>query len=184
MPENGIVAQFDLSTPSFNSDFDYRRFRIIGMLKAKTFYDELFISPYIQLIVDAGIVSGNYGPQHIFTPNSAYSIYSPLGAFKGIKPYEYVGTEMLAIHVEHNWRTVPFQSVGFDFIADLHLDIITGASGLKMWNNSEYLETNNLSQPYWEVYIGISRIFAFLRVDTFYNSNKRFGVRGAVAVLL
>lgn len=184
MPENGIVAQFDLSTPSFKSDFDYRRFKIIGMLKTKTFYDELFVSPYIQLIVDASIVSGNYGPQHIFTPNSAYSIYSPLGAFKGIKPYEYIGTEMIAVHAEHNWRTVPFQAIGLDFIADLHLDIITGASGLKMWNNSEYLETNNLSQPYWEAYIGISRIFAFLRVDTFYNSNKQFGVRGAVAVLL
>ena len=53
-----------------------------------------------------------------------------------------------------------------------------------MWNKSEYIETNNLSQPNWEAYIGISRIFAFLRADTFYNSNKRFGVRGAVAVLL
>ena len=53
-----------------------------------------------------------------------------------------------------------------------------------MWNKSEYIETNNLSQPNWEAYIGISRIFAFLRADTFYNSNKRFGVRGAVAVLV
>lgn len=184
MPENGIVAQFDLSTPSFNSDFDYHKFRIIGMLKSKTFYDELFVSPYIQLIVDAGIISGNYGPQHILTPNSAYSIYSPLGVFKGIKPYEYVGNEMLAIHVEHNWRTVPFQAIGFTALADLHLDIITGVSGLKMWNSSGYLETNNLSKPYWEAYVGISRIFAFLRIDTFYNSNKQFGVRGAVAVLL
>ena len=154
------------------------------MLKTKTFYDELFISPYLQLIVDGGIVDGDYGPQHIFTPNSALSIYSPIGAFKGIKPYEYVGTEMIAIHAEHNWRTVPFQAVGLNSLADLHLDIITGVSGLKMWNNSEYLHTNNLKDPYWEAYIGISRIFAFLRVDTYYNSNNQFGVRGAIAVLL
>jgi Family of unknown function (DUF5686)/CarboxypepD_reg-like domain len=184
MPENGITAQFDISNPSFNSDFDYSRFRILGMAKAKTFYNELFISPYIQLFVDAALVTGEYGPQHIFTPNSAYSVYSPIGVFKGIKPYEYVGTEMIAVHLEHNWRTIPFQAVGLYFIADLHLDIITGVSGLKMWNKSGYLAKNNLSQPYWEAYIGVSRLFAFLRVDTFYNSNKNFGVRGSVAVML
>lgn len=184
MPESGLVAQFDLSDKAFESKFGYRRLRIAGMLAAKTIYDELFIAPYLHIIFDASIINGNYGPQHIFTPSSAYSIYSPFGVFKGLKPYHYVGTEMISLHVEHNWRSVPFQAVGLDFISDLHLDLITGVSGLRIWNKSEYLVGNNMDKPYWEAYLGISRIFAMFRVDTFYNSNDLFGVRAALGILL
>lgn len=184
IPENGFVAQFDFSNNSLGSDFKYNSFRLAGMVKSKTFYDELFVSPYIHLFLEAAIVKGDvYGPQHTFTPNTAYSIYSPFGVFKGLRPYHYVGTEMIAAHLEHNWRTVPWQALGLDFITDLHLDFITGVSGLKMWNKSDYKLGDNLDDPYWEAYLGISRIFAMFRVDAFYNSNDLFGVRAALGVL-
>jgi len=137
------------------------------------------------MVVDVGYVSGNYGPQHILTPNTAYSFYSPFGALKGLKPYQFVGTEMISVHLEHNWRTVPFQAIGLDFISDLHLDIITGVSGLKIWNNSDYLTQHNMIDPnYWEAYMSISRIFAFARVDFAHTSFKQFHVRAAIGVLL
>ena len=62
IPESGLIAQLNLSDQALNSDFSYRYARIIGMLKAKTLYKELFVAPYLQLLVDAGIVSGSYGP--------------------------------------------------------------------------------------------------------------------------
>jgi len=137
------------------------------------------------LIVDAGFVTGDYGPQHILAPNSTYSFYSPYGVLKGLKPYQYVGTEMIALHLEHNWRTIPFQSLGLDFISDLHLDIITGVSGLKIWNNSDYLPQQKMDDPnYWEAYVSISRIFAFARIDFAYTSLDQFHIRTAIGVIL
>ena len=137
------------------------------------------------MIVDAGIVTGDYGPQHILTPNTAYSFYSPFGVLKGLKPYQYVGTEMISLHVEHNWRTILFQAIGINFISDLHLDIITGVSGLKLWNNSEYFSDLKMEDPnYWETYISISRIFAFGRVDFAYNSLDKFHIRAAIGIIL
>jgi hypothetical protein len=182
-PQSGLIAQLDFSDPAFNSDFNYQRYRAIGMIKTKTFYKELFVAPYLQFTIDAGLITGTYGPQHIFTPNTALAFYSPPGVFKGLKPYEFVGTEMIAMHLEHNWRTVPFQAVGLDFITDLHIDLITGISGLRMWNNSEYLKEYSMDDPYWEAYLGISRIFAFLRLDFAYTSQNKFAARAAIAVI-
>jgi hypothetical protein len=182
-PQSGLIAQLDFSAPAFNSDFNYQRYRAIGMIKTKTFYKELFVAPYLQFTIDAGLITGTYGPQHIFTPNTALAFYSPPGVFKGLKPYEFLGTEMIAMHLEHNWRTVPFQAVGLDFITDLHIDLITGISGLRMWNNSEYLKEYSMDYPYWEAYLGISRIFAFLRLDFAYTSQNKFAARGAIAVI-
>ena len=184
IPENGAIAQVDLSSPKLNSDFDYSSYRFIGMLKSKTFYKELFVSPYIQLVLDAALLKGTYGPQHIITPITALSFYSPLGSFKGLKPYQFSGTEMLSLHLEHNWRTVPFQAIGLDFISDLHIDIITGMSGLKIWNGSEYFTDKSSSDnEYWEAYISISRIFAFSRIDFSYSSLKKFTVTASIGVL-
>lgn len=183
IPENGLIAQIDLSEPALNSDFKYQKFRLIGMVKTKTFYDELFVGPYLQFTIDAGIVTGDFGPQHTFSPNSRLAFYSPQGVFKGLKPYQFFGTEMLSLHFEHNWRTVPFQALGLDFITDLHIDLITGISALQMWNKSDYFIESTPDKPYWEVYVGLSRLFAFMRVDVSYNSLKRVSVTGAIAVM-
>jgi hypothetical protein len=52
-----------------------------------------------------------------------------------------------------------------------------------MWNNSEYLKEYSMDDPYWEAYLGISRIFAFLRLDFAYTSQNKFAARGAIAVI-
>lgn len=184
MPRSGFVLQADFSNSAFGSDFDYQRYRFIGQLKSKTFYGNLFVSPYIQFILDAALVTGTYGPQHLFTPVSALGIYSPIGSFKALNPYDYVGDKMAALHIEHNWRTIIWQSLGLDFITDSHLDLVTGVSLLKIWNDSRYMPEQSMgSEPYWEVYVGISRILAGLRADVAYNSQKKFVVRAAIAVM-
>ncbi|MGD8781140.1 MAG: hypothetical protein PVH88_19505, partial [Ignavibacteria bacterium] len=166
------------------SDFNYKSYRLIGTFNTKTFYDELFIAPYLQLTLDAGIVIGEYGPQHIIVPNSALGFYSPVGVFKGLKPYEFLGTEMVAVQLEHNWRTVIFQSLGLDFLSDLHIDLIMGGSFLEIRNNSDYLSPSPIDNSYWETYIGISRILALLRVDFIYNSQQEFSVTTGIGVIL
>ncbi|MFA6597337.1 MAG: DUF5686 family protein [Ignavibacteriaceae bacterium] len=184
IPENGIRAKVDLSNPKFASDFNYKRFRVTGLFKTKTIYKELFIAPYLEMIVDAGIVTGKYGPQHLFNPNTALDFFSPPGAFKGLKPYYYTGSEMAALHVEHNWRSIPFQALGLNFISNLYLDFITGGSVLKTWNRSGYLPGGSMNKPYWEMYAGISRIFGLIRIDVSYNAFKDISVTSAIGVVL
>lgn len=184
LPESGFRAKLDISNRGFASDFNYKKLRITGLLKAKTFYKELFIAPYLEMIVDAGIVSGTYGPQHLFNPNTALDFFSPPGAFKGLKPYHFAGNQLAAIHLEHNWRSIPFQALGLDFISNLYLDFITGGSVLKTWNRSSYLPGTSMNKPYWEMYAGISRIFGIIRIDVSYNAFKDISVTSAIGVVL
>jgi len=184
IPENGLTGQIDFSNPAFNSDFNYKKFRVTGLIKLETIYKELFIAPYLEIIIDAGIIRGNYGPQHLFSPNTALGFFAPPGVFKGLNPYRYAGTEMIALHLEHNWRTIPFQALGLNFIADLYLDFITGASILKTWNKSDYLPVAAMNKPYWEVYAGLSKILGVFRIDVNYNSLKNITVTSTIGVVL
>ena len=104
---------------------------------------------------------------------------------KGLKPYQFIGTKMVSLHLEHNWRTVPFQTIGLDFISDLHIDIITGVSSLRIWNESGYLlDEGDKENDYWEAYISLSRIFAFSRIDLSYSSLKKLTVTASIGVFL
>ena len=184
IPEDGLITQFDFSNPSFGSDFNYKKIQMIGLLKMKTFYKELFIAPYIEIIANVGIVTGYYGPQHLFTPNTALGFFAPAGVFRDLNPYRFTGTEMASLHIEHNWRSIPFQALGLNFISDTYLDFITGASVLKTWNKSNYLPGTSMDKPYWEIYAGISRILAAFRVDVSYNSLRIISVTASTGVVL
>jgi len=172
-PENGAMINIESSSKLWGSDFSYYKIFFAGEISTRTIYKELFVAPYLQLNVETSYIKGRYGIQHILSPITVMGLYSPVTSFKGLKPYQYVGDKMLALHLEHNWRTIIFQSLGLDFLTNLNLDIVTGASGLFISNDSKYFGEQS-QKTYWEAFIGVSRIFAILRIDFSYNSQKHF----------
>jgi hypothetical protein len=181
--KEGAILNMEISDKSLKSDFDYYKIFFAGEINAKTFYEELFVSPYLQLNAEAGFINGTYGIQQILTPVVSLGFYSPVTAFKGLKPYTFVGDKMIALHLEHNWRTIIFQALGIDFLTNLDLDIITGAGGLFISNNTKYFSSFYGEKSYWETFIGISRIFAILRIDFSYNSNRHFYTTLSTAII-
>lgn len=182
--ESGMVLQLDISNPLLGSDFNYKRVRFISQIVAKTFFKELFIAPYLLIGIEGGAVVGEFAAQHSITPNVALNIYSPFQSFKGLSPYEFNGDKLLAIHCEHNWRTIPFQSIGLDFLTDLNIDAITGFSLLKNWNDKNFYSTRNDKKVYWEAYLGFGKVLGVGRIDFCYTSNKAFFTRAALSVVL
>lgn len=182
--ESGMALQLDISNQLLGSDFNYKRIRFISQIVSKTFFKELFIAPYLQVGIEGGAVLGEFGAQHSITPNVALNIYSPFQSFKGLSPYEFNGDKMLALHCEHNWRTVPFQSVGLDFLTDLNIDAITGFSLLKNWNEKNFYSIRDDKKVYWEAYLGFGKILGVGRIDFCYTSNKAFFTRAALSVIL
>ncbi|MCL5031516.1 MAG: DUF5686 and carboxypeptidase regulatory-like domain-containing protein [Bacteroidetes bacterium] len=183
IPEDGMLMEVETSSKTINSDFDYTKYFIAGQIKAKTFYRELFVSPYLLLNFEAGYINGNFGIQHLFSPTTAMGVYSPANSFKGLKPYQFAGDKIAAIHVEHNWRTIIFQALGMDFLTNMDLDIVTGASALEIMNDTNYFPELSRKKFYWEAYAGISRILAILKLDFYYTSLKTFGATISTAVI-
>jgi len=184
IPEDGLIAQLDFSNPVFGSNFNYKSFHAIGKFTRKTLYKELFSAPYLEIIVNAGMITGKYGPQHLFSPVTSLGFFSLPQAFKGLNPYKFAGNGMIAVHIEHNWRTILFQALGLNFISDLYLDFITGVSVLKTWNKSGYMTGSTMDKSYWEAYVGFSRILGAFRIDISYNSFKKISVTASVGVIL
>ncbi len=183
IPESGLITDIEFSRRFLGSDFNYSRIFFAGQIRAKTLYKELFVAPYLLINLEGGYINGQYGIQHILSPVVAMGFYSPATSFRGLKPYQYVGDKMLAAHVEHNWRSIIFQSMGLDFLTNLDLDIITGFGMLRILNDSDYLRNLTQGKFYWEAYVGISRILAILRLDFYYNSTHTFGITLCSAVV-
>ncbi|HKI78721.1 MAG TPA: hypothetical protein VKA26_09290, partial [Ignavibacteriaceae bacterium] len=85
--------------------------------------------------------------------------------------------------IEHNWRTIIFQSLNLDFLTNLDLDIVTGAGVLKIVNDTNYLPLLTQNKIYWEAYVGVARILTILRLDFYYNSFKRFGATLGTSII-
>jgi len=182
-PESGFIFAADISSKSIGSDFDYRKLYFNGHLYIPTFFDELFLYPYLMISLNGSIVDGDFGTQHLTTPDVSLGFYNHPGSLRGINPYQYAGNKLVTFQIEHNWRTILFQGLGLDFLTDTHLDIITGVSAMKIWNNSGHNEYMWKNKEYWEAYIGVARIFALLRLDYCYNSEREHHFRVSTSVL-
>ena len=183
IPENGLLINADISNKFLKSDFNYYKIFFAGQVKTKTFYRELFVSPFLLFNVEGGYIKNNFGIQQMFSPIASIGFYSPITAFKGLRPYQFAGDKMIALHIEHNWRTIIFQALGLDFLTNLELDIIMGASSVRIWNDTKYLNKLTQRKPYGETFIGISRILGIVRADFSYNSFKIFNATLSTAVV-
>ncbi|MGE5682269.1 MAG: DUF5686 family protein [Bacillota bacterium] len=177
MPQSGFTLTADLSLKELGGNFGYLRTYSACQIRFNTFFKELFFPPFMLIRLEGGIVKGNFGLQHILSPDAALTFVSPFGVFKAIKPYDYTGDKMTALHVEHNWRGIIFQSIGLKSLTDMNMGITTGASFLKTWDDSELKLTESNKPVYWEAYMGITGIYGVIRVDGAYNSNKIFAGR-------
>ena len=183
LPSDGLTAEAEFSHPVLKSDFKYFKILFAGQLRMNTLYRELFLSPYLQINLEAEYIGGNYGIQQILSPISAMGFCSQVAAFKGLRPYRFAGDKLVAVQIEHNWRTVFFQALGLNFLTNSDLDLITGASVLRIFNGTHYLTQLTQTKPYWEVFAGISRIFGLVNLEFCYNSFKKVSATLSVAPL-
>lgn len=184
MPQNGFRLQLNKSLKAMGGDFDYWSMKASAQVRFKTIFRELFIAPYLLLKADAGYIDGAYGVQHILAPETSEEFLTSFGQLKGSHPYEFTGNKMVALHMEHNWRTVPFQSLGLNFLRNMNINLITGGSMLRMWNESVYKISPQSDDIYWELYGGISGIFGFIRADVAYTSTRRTVARFGASMAL
>ena len=174
---DGFISKMEFSSKTFDSDFDYLKINLASQVFTKTIFDELFFSPYLAFYLEASAVVGNYGPQHLITPQTAMGVYSPLGTFKGLLPYQLLGDKSISLHIEHNWRKTFFDMLGIYFPIAWNLELSTGISGLAIWNNSDFLSDQFKDEYYWEVYGGFSGILGLINVNVAYNRYRDITVR-------
>jgi hypothetical protein len=182
--EKKFSLRIEHSSPDiFDSDYSFTRGEISFGWRFDTFLRRRMLSNTLDLKLIAGGVYGDPPIQkHVMLYGSAGS-FSEFGTFRSLRPLPLEGEKYAAVFAEHNFRTVPFELLGLDFIADLGLEIIVYGAAGRTWFSEEKLTSLSYTPSYYDGYMSevgfsINNIIPFYpiaRLDFTYNNyNKNF----------
>jgi hypothetical protein len=166
------------------SDFDFTRGEISLGWRLNTFLKRRMFPNTLDLRLIAG---GAYGDppiqKHVMMDGCNLGSFSKAGTFRSLRPLPLEGEKYAAIFAEHNFRTVPFELLGLDFLADLDLEILVYGAAGRTWFLEEKLNSLSYTPSYYdgftsELGFSINKVIPFLpiaRLDFTYNfQNKKF----------
>ncbi len=169
----GLVATDALSleweaadSHMFGGDFTYRTLRMTGDWHLATFFTRSFLAPQLVVRVSAGGAWGGLPRQHATALAAQLDGFAPFGVFHGMEPKEFTGDGYLALHVEHNFRSVPFTLLGFDALRRSAVEVVAFFNTGRTWWTGALSEPPRVTRGWYsESGVGISRILGFFRID-------------------
>ncbi len=149
----------------FKSDFDYSHIRVSIDYNLNTFGQSLLFPASMKIKVIGGIGIGTLPHQRMFIADSRASGYAPFGVLKAAGIKEFGGDRLVLINLEHNFRSLPFLAFNTPFLYRNNIELIASGSLAQTWIG----KISTSSGWYYEVGLGISRIFDILRADFTYR---------------
>ncbi|OGB60605.1 MAG: hypothetical protein A2Y94_03075 [Caldithrix sp. RBG_13_44_9] len=181
----GIIGQNHLTLlaefcPSeiIKSDFNYRLFKAALDLRIPTFLRRRLLPNAFDIRLAAGTSSGSLPPQRFGTLDGALQIFSPFPSFKSLIGKAYEGEKYFGIFWEHNFRTLPFEVVGWRQLAQKNIGIILhGASG-RTWIEEDPQKELSYQPVYQdrfhhEIGLSVNGLFNFFRIDFTQRLDKK-----------
>lgn len=175
---DNIMLSIEQSAKVMGSDWDFTRFKVDIFRRYNTFYKRRFIPNSLDLRLNAGTYLGDLPVQKNGTLDAAFGYFAPFGGFKSKRFIPYEGASYIALNIEHNFRSIPLEALGWRGAAKTGLSIITFAGVGRTWISSEQEAFFNTSLGYlpitakdWhqEVGVSLSNIFSLFRVDLAYR---------------
>jgi hypothetical protein len=178
IPQNELALSVEHSTPSLlASSYDFTRYEGRATLVVPTFSPSLLFRPDLTLMVSAGDTRGTDVPlQRLFNLESATSGYGPSGVMRSMDVKEYGGTGYLAIHAEHNFRSLPFLALGIPLLYENNIEFLVHGGAARTWSSGRTLNPYRTGW-YSEIGFGFNRIFDILRADVSWRLNEARPVR-------
>jgi hypothetical protein len=113
-PLNRLQASVEYSDPGIAaSDFDFTRAEVVADARIETFFQRRFLPNTLDLRLDAGASLGTPPLQRFGVVEASPLPYTPFGALRTLDDRPYQGEHHAALFWEHNFRTVPFELVGW-----------------------------------------------------------------------
>lgn len=164
----------ELSSKEYlKSDFDNLRLQFLMNWRQKTF-------PLARLDIrmGAGLLVGDIIPQKFFAIESSSSLISANTAMRGAKEKEFYGNKYFTLSFEHNWGEIIPGLIRIPNIAEFGVEFINYVNlAYSYFDNStkyaqidrDYFIPNSTAATadkwYYEVGLGLNRLFLFLRTD-------------------
>lgn len=175
---DNIMLSIEQSAKVMGSDWDFTRFKVDIFRRYNTFYKRRFIPNSLDLRLNAGTYIGDLPVQRNGALDAAFGYFAPFGGFKSKRYTPYEGSSYIALNIEHNFRSIPLEALGWRGAAKSGLSIITFAGIGRTWISSDqqqFFNSNVRFQPvstkdwHQEVGVSLSNIFSLIRVDLAYR---------------
>ena len=169
--QNRIEMNVEHSAPDFlTSDFTFTQLRIKADWRFKTFLRRRFMPATLDVRFIGGISSGDLPVQRFGIVDGTMSVFSPFGSFRSLWNHPLEGEHYCAFFLEHNFRTVPFELVGLDWLVEKNIGLILHGAVGRTWISEKRLaemQYKPFYQDSWRSEIGLSvnGVFGIFRID-------------------
>lgn len=159
-----ISAEF--SDEHFGSDFNFAKYDISLDWNLNTFYQRRLFANTLDVHVSAGTSTGKLPVQRFGAIDGTKTLFSPYGSLRSRKNLPYTGNRYWLFVAEHNFRTIPFELMGLNYLVEKGWGIILfgGAGQTSAEGNypSDLLVSDGIHS---EAGISLNSVFGVMRID-------------------
>ena len=169
-----IALKMEISDPALGSDFTFNRYAAHIDWSFSTFFKRRIFPNTLNISLDAGTFSGRLPLQQMGIVDVAPNIVSPFGALRAARFRPYEGEQFLALNVEHDFRTVPFELLGLNYLVRHNIGLIAFAGAARTWTSAQRKRQifnrtgyvlNSTNGTHLEAGLSINGLFNLFRVD-------------------
>jgi len=134
LPLNRLAATVEHSDAgTAGSDFDFTRVEATATAHVETFFPRRFRPNTLSLRLDAGTAVGTLPLQRFGVIEASPLPYTPYGALRTLDDRPYQGEHHAALVWEHNFRTVPFELLGWQALVDRDVGLLLHGGHGRTW---------------------------------------------------
>ncbi len=165
---NGARLSVEQSAKAIGSDWNFTRLEFNMFKRFNTFYKKRFFPNALDVRVNAGTYLGDLPVQENGALDASFGYLTPFGGFRSKRYIPYQGASYFAVNAEHNFRSVPFEMLGWRKAPQTGLSLIAFGGIGKTWNPNENINQFNIlgsDDLHIEVGGSLSNIFSLFRID-------------------
>ncbi|HLR26838.1 MAG TPA: DUF5686 family protein [Fodinibius sp.] len=167
-----IHFEVEHSSGALGSDFDFTRYETRLAWSFPTFYKRRFLPNTLNVGLKAGTFSGELPYQKMGIVDGAIGPLGPYGILRALRGRPYEGEQYLALHAEHDFRTIPFEIIGLQPLVERDIGFILFAGAARTWGPSalppqtaDSYKVHNTQATHLEVGASLNKILGLFRID-------------------
>lgn len=167
-----VRFEIEHSSGALGSDFDFTRYETRLSWFFPTFYQRRLLPNTLDVGFKAGTFSGDLPYQKMGIVDGAVGLLSPYGILRAARGRPYEGEQYVALHAEHNFRTIPFEAIGLQPLVERNIGLILFGGAARTWGpreippqSSELYTPRGTDGIHWEAGASLNGILGLFRLD-------------------
>jgi hypothetical protein len=161
-----LLIEIEWSDETLGSDFNFVNYRASVDWNMHTFFKRRVFANTLDVHLSGGLSQGTVPIQRFGAIDGSMNHFTPFGSLRTRQFLPYEGTRHWLAVAEHNFRTIPFEWMRLQWLADRGWGIIVfGGAGHTYADRNLYDGRMLTNGMHTEAGISLNSIFGILRVD-------------------